>query len=357
MARVYQRDNVWYVDYVTAEGVRARYMAGPNKAVAEKILNKKLTLVAENKHLDVRRTVKVRLGEFIQEYTELHLKPNRPTWWKSERNNLEHLKQYFGDKYLYEIRVTDIERIKIEHRKSFSPASVNKLLGCLKTMYNKAIEWGRFEGVNPVSKVKMFKMDNERTRYLEKEEIVRLLASCDGYLKDIVEFAINTGMRKGEIFGLKWREVDLRQGIIHLLRTKNGEQREVPINKAVENIFYRVRKNPESPYVFNFGGGSPVKEIRKSYNTALKAAGIKDFRFHDLRHTFASQLVMAGVDLNTVRDLLGHKDIKMTLRYSHLSCNHKKQAVSALDRINGTDMAQGQAHDPLTALIPETCEV
>ncbi len=120
--------------------------------------------------------------------------------------------------------------------------------------------------------------------------------------------------------------------VITLLNTKNGEKREVPMNEQVKTALIRVMKHPESPYVFCNEHGEPRHDIRKSYSTALKKSGIKDFRFHDLRHSFASQLVMAGVDLNTVRELLGHKDITMTLRYSHLAPSHKQRAVDILGK-------------------------
>ena len=147
-------------------------------------------------------------------------------------------------------------------------------------------------------------------------------------------------MRKGEIFNLKWHDIDWNNGLIHLLRTKNNEKREIPFNETVRGILIRIKRNPESPYVFSSFKGKPFVDIKKSFHTALTKAGINDFRFHELRHTFASQLVMSGVDLLTVKELLGHKNIEMTLRYSHLSCNHKKQAVKALDQLNGTNLAQ-----------------
>ena len=102
------------------------------------------------------------------------------------------------------------------------------------------------------------------------------------------------------------------------------------MNEVVKNELIKVRKNRKSPYIFCHPNGERVKDIRKSFWTALKKSGIKDFRFHDLRHTAASQLVMAGVDLNTVREILGHNTIEMTLRYAHLSPNHKKRAVDVL---------------------------
>jgi integrase len=131
-------------------------------------------------------------------------------------------------------------------------------------------------------------------------------------------------MRRGEILKLKWHDIDYQRGIIYLLDTKNGAKREVFMNDLVKNALIGVRKHPESPYVFCDKNGRPYHDIRKSFYTALEKSGIISFRFHDLRHTFASQLVMSGVDINTVRELLGHKDIRMTLRYSHLSQDYKR---------------------------------
>ena len=114
--------------------------------------------------------------------------------------------------------------------------------------------------------------------------------------------------------------------------TKNGDKREIPINEIAKMALLRRLKHPESPYIFCDKNGKPFGNIRKSFFTALKKAGIINFRFHDFRHTFASHLVMSGVDLNTVRELLGHKSLAMTLRYAHLSQNHKRRAVDTLER-------------------------
>ena len=111
-----------------------------------------------------------------------------------------------------------------------------------------------------------------------------------------------------------------------LYNTKNGEKRETPINEMVKTALLRTPKHPESSYVFYDKNGNPFGNIRKSFFTALRKSGIINFRFHDLRHTFASHLVMSGVDLNTVRELMGHKSLEMTLRYAHLSPDHKRGA-------------------------------
>jgi integrase len=268
------------------------------------------------------------------------LKPNNFAWERSTKHNIKWLKQFFSGKCLHEITPMLVEKFKAERAKQLKsargertkqikPATVNRSLTCLKSIFNRAISWGKFSGENPVAKVKFFKENNARLRYLEKDEIERLIANCSPKLKPIVIVALDTGMRKGEMLNLKWHDIDFRHSIIYLNKTKNGERREVPMNGFVSKALIAVRKNPPSEYIFPHHGDKP-SDLRKSFFTACKKSGIVNFRFHDLRHTFASQLVMSGVDLNTVRELLGHKSLEMTLRYSHLSQDHKKRAVDVL---------------------------
>jgi len=165
--------------------------------------------------------------------------------------------------------------------------------------------------------------------YLDKDEITRLLSVSSPRLKVIILVALGTGMRKSEILGLKWTDVDYEKGIVSLYVTKSGKSRYIPINESVREALLSVEKRPESLYIFHKKDGTPYN-CRKSFETALKQAGISGFRFHDLRHTFDSHLVMSGIDLNTVRELLGRKDIKMTLWYAHLSPDHKTRAVNVL---------------------------
>ncbi len=196
-------------------------------------------------------------------------------------------------------------------------------------MITKAIDWLMAEE-NPVKRVKLFKENNQRVRYLHEEELNRLLKNSSPSLHAIVLFAVNTGMRKGEIQNLKWADVNFQEGYIAIREAKNGGGRYVPLNQTVKDILLTIKKHPESPYVFCAKSGQPYN-FRKSFETAITNSGIFDFRFHDLRHTFASRLAMRGVDLNTIRELMGHKSLDMTLRYSHLSKDHKARAVSILD--------------------------
>lgn len=326
---IYKKGKDFYIDYYVQRR-RKREKIGSSRTLAENVLRKRKLQIAENKFLDIRKQEKVRFEELANMYLELHAKPNKRSWYK-DVIMIKKLNKYFGGRYLYEITPVLVEKFKAERAKEVSPATVNRALACLKCMFNKAIEWGK-AGDNPAKKVKLFKENNKRLRYLEKEEIVKLLTKCSGHLKPIVVVALNTGMRKSEILNLKWCNVDFRRGIIYLLDTKNGERREIPMNEQVKTALIRTKKHYGSSYIFCNKNGEPYRDIKKSFLTAVKKVGILNFRFHDLRHTFASHLVMSGVDLNTVRELLGHKSLEMTLRYSHLSPDHKKRAVDVLGR-------------------------
>ena len=329
---VYLKNGDWFIDYY-AQGKRYREKVGSSRKLAEIVLKKRKVEIAENKFLDIKREQRVKFEDLTKLYLELHARPNKKTW-HSDEDTIKVLNRHFLGKYLHEITTMLVEKFKAERAKEVSPATVNRALACLKCMFNKAIEWGKAEH-NPVKHVKLFKENNKRLRYLEKEEIVKLLSNCSAHLKPILIVALNTGMRKGEILNLKWHDIDFRRGITYLLDTKNGEKREVPMNKQVKSALIKVRKRPNSPYIFCNKNGKPYGDIKKSFFTALNKSDILKFRFHDLRHTFASHLVMSGVDLNTVRELMGHKSLQMTLRYSHLSPDHKQRAVDILgDRMD-----------------------
>jgi integrase len=195
-------------------------------------------------------------------------------------------------------------------------------------MFNLAVEWGKIKD-NPCKKVKKPEQANGRVRYLSEDEIKRLYECCKNKrLKLFITIALNTGMRKSEILGLKWSDVDLDNGFIHLEDSKSGERADIYINQTVKDALkYYPRESEEI-----FG----VKDVKKSFHNLLEKAGITNFHIHDLRHTFASHLVMKGVPLATVKELLRHKDLSMTLRYAHLSHTHKKDALNSL----------GEAFDP-----------
>lgn len=317
------------MDYHDAEGRRHQVKAGRTKPQAGAMLRKKLDEVQQEIILGGKSAVKIRFVDFAAEYLEKYSKINKRSWDR-DKLSLRHLSGYLGNKFLHEIGPKDIERYKAQRSILVAKATVNRELACLKHLFTIAIQWG-CANRNPGKAVKLFKENNQRTRYLEPEYLRRLYVCCPPQIRPVVIFAANTGMRFSEIMNLKWVDVDMERGIIMVRNTKNDEPRDVPMNNRVRGVLHDIRTNLKSLYVFCKPDGQPRRSIRTSFEKALKKAGIEDFHFHDLRHTFASHLVMAGVDIKTVQELLGHKDIQMTLRYSHLSPAHKKDAVLKLE--------------------------
>jgi integrase len=359
---IFKRHHHWWIDY-TKDGLRKRRKIGKDKKQAQKILDKIRYETTENKFQTTLPEIpRIKFADFCDEYLELHSKINNRAWRGFDLNNIKVFKKHFPGKYLDDITPFIVEEFKAKRIQEVSPATVNRNLATLKAIYNKAIFWGRYSGINPVKRVKFFRENNKRLRFLEKSEIVTLLDNCVDYLKPIVIIAINTGMRKREILDLKWTDIDFQRRIIFLHNTKNGETREVPMNQNAINALLSVDKHKNSAFIFiNGKNGKTYYNIRKCFLTALEKSAIKDFRFHDLRHTCASHLVMNGIDLNTVRELLGHKSLEMTLRYSHLSQNHKRKAVEILGqnvtKMTPSDQEEDAVSETIDAQVIEVNKV
>ena len=205
-------------------------------------------------------------------------------------------------------------------------STINRELALLKCIFSKAVDWG-FAEENPVRKVKLFsEKDNTKERVLTEEEEERLLGESPARLSSVLIFALNTGARRGEILKLRWDQVNLSKRFIRFENTKNGRQRFVPINARLYEELSKLKGlNRHGDAVF------PFKSVRTAFENACQRAKIKGLRFHDLRHTFASRLVDSGVDLITVKELLGHHSVRMTERYVHRNEKQKRQAVELLD--------------------------
>ena len=184
--------------------------------------------------------------------------------------------------------------------------------------------------MNPFSGYTLFREKQKKIRMVSFEEFQRVYENASDFLKPILITAYNSGMRGGEILSLKWENVNLQEGYIRVEETKNNEPRNIPINKQLNEALKSVKYNASGEYVFSHEG-KPATTFRTAFYAAIRRSGVECFTFHDLRHTFASNLVMKGVDLATVQELLGHKSIIMTKRYSHPTPEHKKLAVEKLD--------------------------
>ena len=222
MAIFKKKDN-WYIDYYV-NGRRKREKIGPNRKQALTVLQKRKVQIAENKFLDIEEQGTIRLEEMGALFLENYSKPNKRSWRRDEEI-VNHLTDFFKGRKLQDIGPLDIEKYKRKRVEEVSPATVNRELSGLRNIYNRAIEW-KMATRNPMKAVKFFRESEGRLKFLEKEEIGKVYNACPDYLKTIVALAICTGMRKEEILGLKWLDIDFRRKIITILKTKNRKKRE-----------------------------------------------------------------------------------------------------------------------------------
>lgn len=312
------------------------------------------------------------LSRFIQdEYSSWRL-ANR----KNGKADIHRLKVNFvsemSDRLLSEITPIAVEKWRTNRINNGTMiATVNRDIVTLKSMLSKAVEWG-FITDHPLRNLKLHKVDSTaKIRYLTKDEEIRLktaIVNRDQEIKnartranewrkarrlalydDLTKFtyadhmmpmillALNTGLRSGDLFNLRWENIDLDRAILTISGdiAKSGKTRHIPLNAVSLKVLSHWRQQSESDgLVFvNTDTGKPFDNVNKAWNGILTSAGIQKFRWHDMHHHFASKLVMKGVDLNTVRELLGHADIKMTLRYAHLAPEYKANAVAKLVEI------------------------
>lgn len=246
---------------------------------------------------------------------------------------LLHLYPVFTGRLMVDIQPLDVRRyIRARQKAGAAASTINKEIGLL----SRAIRWGYQEwGValeNPVAGLKQREPEG-RVRWLTQAQAAELVRQAGrlgpraGHLPALITLALHTGMRKGELLGLEWARVDFVHGLIYLeaVHTKANRRRAIPINDPARAALQVRQGRAVGPLVF---GG--VKDVKRSFAHACQLAGIADFRFHDLRHTFASWLVQAGVPLTEVRDLLGHASIEMTERYAHLGPDRLRGAVAKL---------------------------
>ena len=226
----------------------------------------------------------------------------------------------------------DMSRQKCSRNGNRSPHTINRYFGALRRILNLAIAEG-YISTNPVKGVKFFPEAAGRLRFLSDVEISRLKASMTPDLWMPVEFALETGLRLSEQFQARWDCVDLERGILTVPLSKSGRTRHVTLSHGAVNLLRELSSWMHSPYIFRspLNQGKPMQGrhfVVRFFQKGLQKAGIRGTTWHTLRHTFASRAVMAGVDIRTVQELMGHSRITMTMRYAHLSPAHLRTAVN-----------------------------
>jgi integrase len=247
---IYRRGRIWYADFYNGKS-RVQVSTGTaNRREAEKFLALRVSEVERGEFVRPARITLAELGAHYMDYD----KANKRSWLRDQQI-LTHLNSAFGTTLLPDITALPIERYKLLRLEAVSPATVNRELAGLKRLFNVAEQWGLFRGRNPVKDVRFLDENNLKVRTLSDEEEAALLSRCSPYLQDLVAFAINTGLRLGEILNLTWKEVDLENAVLKLLVRKNRRMLEVPLNDtalSVVNGWHGIRKsdvvfyNPET---------------------------------------------------------------------------------------------------------------
>lgn len=329
---LYKRGNTWWIAYAGPDGEIVRESSKSNrKADAEVLYIRRKGEVLQGSHPGlIRKREEVLFKRYVE---ESYLKIPEVAAQKSISQ-----KTYILRKVCRGIGHIPLQRITAEIVKEYldklagSAATKNRHLAAIKHVLRMAAESGiiKEEAALKTKKVKMRKEGEGRIRYLTAAECSRLLEqlTCHDAIRDMVQFAVNTGLRRGSIEALRWDHVNFDTQFIHLPDSKSGSRLDVPVNQAAVEVLQR-RHKVTGGVGFVFWKWKYAD--RTKWMKALTAAEITDFRFHDLRHTFISHLVMAGADIVSVQRLAGHKTLKMTLRYTHLAPDHLAKAAGLIN--------------------------
>ncbi len=353
---IFKRGRIYWITYMGLDGLQKwESSKSDKKADAEYLLACRKKEVAEGTTPVVqKRSQNFTFNDLADKYRPFIVKQKGAS---TKEIFISQLQKEFGAVKLNNLTLSAVEgwqsRLLIESRPPrrkggeklppVKPATVNRGLACLKHMITKAVDWDMIseDVAKRIRRVKLSPENNRRLRYLSLDEGRRLVEAAEMHLKPILIMALNTGMRRGEILKLKWENVDLKHGFILLEEkmVKTSRRREIPINDTLREVLQKQIRRLDVPYVFfDPETGKPYQDVKRSFATACRRVGIRDFHFHDLRHTFASQLVMNGVDITAVSKLLGHTTLTMTLRYAHLAPNHLKNAVAVLSRLQSSSV-------------------
>ena len=306
----------------------------------------------EGRYKNVARAKHHTAGELIDRYLTDYL-PRKPKSEAIQKPQLLWWKQRVGSLTLADLTSDVIvdQRDQLAKQKSrpgkpISPSTVNRYLAALSHVLTIAVKELKWLSESPMRDVSKLKEPKGRVRYLSDDERERLLQACadsdNPNLHTIAVLALSTAMRKNEIMTLTWGDVDLERQLITLEETKNGERRSVPLVGRAHQLVKTLAKECKGPCELLFPGKNPSKpiEIKKAWYTALRRSGIKDFRFHDLRHSAASYLAMNGASLPEIAEVLGHKTYDMVKRYAHLSKPHMAGVVERMNsKVFGDDDA------------------
>ena len=348
--------NIWWIRYTNEQGKRVAAKVGTFSAAVH-VYEQRTAAIRLGVLLPNSPRRGVRFSELAKEAIKFSEKHHRASKDFKQRVNLA--VDEFGDRVAESITTRELQDWvdEMAEEREWTGGTRNRFKSSLSTVFREGMRAGKVT-VNPARLIRRSKESLGRVRFLSYEEEAKLrkaiAAALPGRIKDEgesafaqLDVALHTGMRKSEQFTATWDQVDLERGFIYLSMTKNGTDRFVTLNSAAVQVLTRLQERhkrlglPPESTLFHSKRDGLIKNPRKWFATALEQAKIEGITWHTLRHTFASRLVMAGVDLKTVQELMGHKTIAMTARYAHLAPTHKLQALETLVRPGSVSVQSG----------------
>ena len=340
---------IWWLDFYLPNGKRRRKKCGKSKADADRELRLVHTVIDKGEFVDTAASPTFR------EFVDLFMKRYGDTKVSYRKNKriFTRFKEFFGTTRLTKISSAAIELYREQRRKDtslrdgkspLSLSSIDREVEVLRAMLGMALKW-KMVGRNVAYDVADYGVPNGRDRVLTSDEIARLLRATkprkrltsSPLLRPVVYLALQTGMRKAELLGLRWNDVNFESAQIVCTKTKNGDQRRVPMSRRARWLLRKMAaRNPLNEFVFQSktrkGVISSAQDVKTAWVHALRVARIENFRFHDLRHTFASIFAMKNGNVFALSKILGHRNPMMTVnRYSHLSQKYIDEQKSIMD--------------------------
>ena len=341
-------DRCFYVSFHNGTGKFIREKVGwisegYNAQMASQVRAERIRTIRHGEELpDKRKKAIPTLNDVWKKY-DVWLDTGKKHQRQDRGRYKNHIKPKLGNKMLSEIAPLDLENLKESLlKKGRSPATTKHVLVIIRQLINKAIMWKMWSGENPIKGVKLPKLNNKKERFFTHQEANELLSELKRRSKQlhlIALVSLHTGMRAGEIFGVRWGDLDFENMTINVIDTDKGETRKAFMTKKVRSHLNSLDQGMPSDFVFKARGGGKIKGVSKSYYESVKKLGFNDgvtdrlqkAGFHTLRHTFASWLAIQGTPILEIKELLGHATLAMTERYAHLIPDQKRESVRRME--------------------------
>ena len=333
---LYKRGQIWYICFADQEGnIQRESSHSIHKNTAKQLLSIRKAEVLQRKYNPTKRREKRTFLDYSNEFLRWAKVNTKKKSFERYRTSVRQFLLHFRDKKMDELKRKDIESFKEKRKEEVSAASINRDLACLKKLFNNAIA-DEVVDINPVTKIDFFKEPVRSPSFLAEEAAAKLINACDTLaLKTFVIIGLNTGMRLNEILSLKWEQINLVDKVVNLRDTKNGREDSIPLT---EDLFQHLQTIPKtSEYVVTKEDGGRYVNFMKQWKKLIEKAKVGKVTPHVLRHTWATALVRAGVDLMTIMELGRWSDLKLVKRYAHIDSKHRTREIKKLEGKFGTD--------------------